>query len=92
MCPLQIINDIESLSSTIHGLIGRFIHHPSNVKITRAAISRKPIDQIKKKKKPFLITYFYTLKKYLWLKNQNTNGRKCPANFLHVQNLHLMAH
>ena len=62
MCPLQIINDIESLSSTIHGLIGRFIHHPSNVKITRAAISRKPIDQIKKKKKPFLITYFYTLK------------------------------
>ena len=62
MCPLQIINDIEPLSSTIHGLIGRFIHHPSNVKITRAAISRKPIDQIKKKNKPFLITYFYTLK------------------------------
>ena len=62
MCPLQIINDVEPLSSTIHGLIGCFIHHPSNVKITRAAISRKPIDQIKKKKKPFLITYFYTLK------------------------------
>ena len=62
MCPPQIINDIEPLSSTIHGLIGRFIHHPSNVKITRAAISRKPIDRIKKKKKPFLITYFYTLK------------------------------
>ena len=61
MCPLQIINDIEPLSSTIHGLIGRFIHHPSNVEITRAAISRKPIDQIEKKKKPFLITYFYTL-------------------------------
>ena len=32
--------DIEPLSLTIHGLIGRFIHHPSNVKITRAAISR----------------------------------------------------
>ena len=62
MCPLQIINDIEPLSLTIHGLIGRFIHHPSNVKITRAAISQKPIDQIKKKNKPFLITYFYTLK------------------------------
>ena len=61
MCPLQIINDIEPLSLTIHGLIGRFIHHPSNVKITPAAISRKPIDQIKKKKKPFFITYFYTL-------------------------------
>ena len=37
MCPLQIINDIEPLSSTIHGLIGCFIHHPSNVKITGAA-------------------------------------------------------
>ena len=61
MCPLQIINDIEPLSLTLHGLIRRFIHHPSNVKITRAAITRKPIDQIKNKKKPFLITYFYTL-------------------------------
>ena len=60
MCPLQITNDIEPLSSTIHGLIGHFIHHPSNVKITRVAISQKPIDQIKIKK-PFLITYFYTL-------------------------------
>ena len=92
MCPLQIINDIEPLSSTIHGLIGRFIHHPSNVKITRAAISRKPIDQIKKKKKTIFNYIFLHLEKYLWLKNQNTNGRKCPANFLHVQNLHLMAH
>ena len=61
MCPLQIINDIEPLSLTLHGLIGRFIHHPTNVKITRAAITRKPIDQIKNKKKTFLITYFYTL-------------------------------
>ena len=61
MCPLQMTNDIEALSSTIYGLIGRFIHHPSNVKITWAAISWKPINQIKKKNKPFLITYFYTL-------------------------------
>ena len=53
MCPLQIINDIEAVSSTLHGLIGRFIHHPSNVKITRAAITRKKIDQIKNKKKIF---------------------------------------
>ena len=52
--------DIEPLSSTLHGVNARFIHHPSNVKITRAAISRKLIDQIQKKK-PFLITYFYTL-------------------------------
>ena len=92
MCPLQITNDIEPLSSTIHGLIGRFIHHPSNVKITRAAISQKPIDQIKKIKKYSFNYIFLHLDKHLWLKNQNTNGRKSPANFLYVQNLHLTAH
>ena len=32
MCHLQIIIDIESLSSTLHGVIACFIHHPSNVK------------------------------------------------------------
>ena len=31
MCPLQIINDIEYLSSTFHGINKSFIHHPSNV-------------------------------------------------------------
>ena len=32
MCPLQIINDIEPLSSTLHGVNACFIHHLSNVK------------------------------------------------------------
>ena len=31
MCPLQIINDVEPLSSTLHGVNVCFIHHPSNV-------------------------------------------------------------
>ena len=31
MCPLQIINDIESLSLTLHGVNTCFIHHLSNV-------------------------------------------------------------
>ena len=31
MYPLQIINDIEPLSLTIHGVNAHFIHHPSNV-------------------------------------------------------------
>ena len=31
MCPLQIINDIEALSLTIHGVNTCFIHHPSHV-------------------------------------------------------------
>ena len=29
--PLQIINDTESLSLTLHGVNASFIHHPSNV-------------------------------------------------------------
>ena len=91
MCPLQIINDIEPLSSTIHGLIGCFIYHPSNVKITWAAISQKPIDQIKKKKNIFNYIFLH-LDKHLWLKTQNTNGQKSSENFLYMQNLHLMAH
>ena len=32
MGPLQIINDIEPLSLTCHGVNAHFIHHPSNVK------------------------------------------------------------
>ena len=72
MCPLHIINDIEPLSLTIHGLIGCFIHNPSNVKITQVAISWKLIDQIKKKN---IFNYiFLHLDQHLWLKNQNTNG------------------
>ena len=31
MCPLQIVNDIETLSLTLHGVNVSFIHHPSNV-------------------------------------------------------------
>ena len=73
MCPLRIINDIEAVSSTLHGLIGCFIHQPSNVKITRAAITRKKIDQIKNPKKIFNYIFLQP-DKHLWLKNQNTNG------------------
>ena len=32
MCPLQIINDNESLSLTLHGVNAHFIYNPSNVK------------------------------------------------------------
>ena len=31
MCPLQIINDIEAQSLTLHGVNAHFIHHSSNV-------------------------------------------------------------
>ena len=31
MCPLPIMNDIEPLSLTLHGVNAHFIHHPSNL-------------------------------------------------------------
>ena len=50
-------------------------------------------DRPNKKKKKAIFNYiFLHLDKHLWLKNQNTNGQKSPANFLYVQNLHLTAH
>ena len=59
MCPLQIINDSEPLSSTLHGVNARFIHHPSNVKnylIGHKLETDRP--KPKKKKILFWTTYF----------------------------------
>ena len=59
MCPLQIINDIEPLSLTIHGVNTYFIHHPSNVE--NYSIGHKlETDQPKKKIMVSWRTYFYT--------------------------------
>ena len=50
MCPLQIINDIEPVLSTLHGVNACFIHYPSNVK--NYSISHKSeTDRPKQKKK-----------------------------------------
>ena len=50
-------------------------------------------DRPNQKQKKNIFNYiFLHLDKHLWLKDQNTNGRKSPHNFLHVQNLHLTAH
>ena len=43
-CALQIINDIESLTLTLHGVNVCFICHPSKSKITWLAISWKPLN------------------------------------------------
>ena len=52
MCPLQIINDIEPLSLTLHGVNACFIHHPSNVE--NYSISHKSeTDRPKPKKKSY---------------------------------------
>ena len=60
MCPLQIFNDIEPLSLTIHGVNMCFIHYPSNVE--NYSIGHKSeTDRPKQKKKiVFWRIYFYT--------------------------------
>ena len=67
ICPLQIINDIEPLSLTLHGLNACFIHHPSNVK--NYSIGHKSeTDWPKQQKKVFWRIYFYTSMLVLGLK------------------------
>ena len=58
MCPLQIINDIEPLSLTLHGVNAHFIHHPSNVK--NYSIGHKSETDQPKQKKVFWRIYLYT--------------------------------
>ena len=53
-------------------------------KITPSAISRKPIDQNKKKKIRVLENIFLHIYTCFGLKNQNTNGQKSLSNFLDI--------
>ena len=53
-------------------------------KITQSAISLKPTDQNKKKKKEFWRIYFHTSMFVLGLKIQNTNGQKSLCKFLDI--------
>ena len=56
-------------------------------KITLSAISRKPIDQKKKKKNGVLENIFLHLYTGFELKNQNTNGRKSSLNFFDIHKI-----
>ena len=58
MCPLQIINDIESLSLSLHGVNAHFINHPSNNK--KYSIGHKSETGWANKKNLDKVTYFYT--------------------------------
>ena len=83
ICPLQIINDIEPLSLTLHGVNACFIHHPSNVE--NYLIGHKlETDQPKQKKKGVLENIFLYLYTGFGVKVQNTNGRKLLSNFLDI--------
>ena len=79
MCPLQIINDIEPLSLTLHGLNACFIYHPSNVEnysISHRSETNEP------KQKKFLENIFSHLYTGFGVKIQNTNGQKSCLTFL----------
>ena len=80
MCPLQIINDIKPLSSTLHGVNVCFIHHLSNVK--NYSISHKSeTDQPKQKKVSWRI-YFYTFILVLDLKIKKQMAENLDWTFL----------
>ena len=81
MCPLQIINDIEYLSLTLHGVNGTFIHHPSNGKNYSNGHKSEKSQPNQKKKKVHPSYIFLHLSANLWLKIQSTNGQKSSLNF-----------
>ena len=83
ICPLQIINDIEPLSLTLHGVNTRFIHHPSNVK-NYLIDHKSKTDQPKKKKNGVLENIFLHLYTCFGVEIQNTNGQKLLSNFLDI--------
>ena len=87
MCPLQIIKDIESLSSTLHGRNAYFIYHLSNV--NNYSTSHKP--ETSQQKNLNQVTYIYTFFANLWLKIQNTQHYRNSGTFHHLENWHLMA-
>ena len=82
MCPLPIIIDTEPLSSTLHGLNTRFIHHPSNVK--NYLICHRVRNWSMKKKKvgrENILLHLYTC---FAVKIQNTSGQNSLLHFFDI--------
>ena len=84
MCPLEIINDIESLSLTLHGVNTRFIHHPSNVKNYTIGHKRETNWPKQKQKNGVLENIFLHLYTGFGHKIQNTNGQKSSLSFFDI--------
>ena len=82
MCPLQIINDIEPLSLTLHAVNAHFIHHPSNVE--NYSISHKS-ETTQPKKKVGQENIFLHLYTGFGVKIQNTHCYRIWATFLTSQ-------
>ena len=89
MCPLQIINDTEPLSLTLHGVNAGFIYHPSNVEkylIGHKSETTQPKKKSSSKKKFIQVTYFYTFSKF-----KIPIAIEMGKLFRHITNRHLTA-
>ena len=92
MCLLQITNDIEHLSSTLHGVNVTFICHPSNVE-NYSDSHKSETDQKEKKKKSSSALYIFTpLCQFFASKYQIAIATKISEFFQHLDNRHLTAH
>ena len=80
MCPLQIINDSEPLSLTLHGVNACFIHHPFNVK--NYSIGHKlETDRPKPKKNCYSGQHIFTPFCQFWGQNSKYPPLQKPATF-----------
>ena len=81
MCPLQITNDIEHLSSTLHGVNGTFIRHLSNVE-NYSNGHKLEMGQPNQKKTQRIPSYiFLHLSANFWLKILNTHRYRSSLIF-----------
>ena len=84
MCHLQIINDIEPLSLTIHGVNSHFIHHPSNVENYSIGHKSETAQPKKKKKKSLSKLHIFTpFCKFLGQNSKYPSLQKW-GNFFHI--------
>ena len=90
ICPLQIINDIEPLSLSLHGVNTCFIHHLSNVE--NYSIGHKSETGLPKKNKRCIkFTYLYTFLPILGSQFKIPNVTEAISTFRHLENWHLTA-
>ena len=90
MCPLQIINNIESLLLTLHGVSACFIHYPSNVK--NYSISHKLGNWSTKNKKNVSELHIFTpFCKFFDSKFKIPITTEIQQIFQHLGNRHLTA-
>ena len=84
MCPLQIINDIEPLLLSLHGVNPCYIYYPSKVK--NYTINHKSETTQLKEKKCIKITYFYTFLQIFGSKFKISIATEIQSIFLFLAN------